>query len=94
MRECKIKAGKGRVVVGREKLENFFTYDNEIKYRVITKEVDGFWVTIPNEMGSETTFVRWLSSAFDLIGKFDNEADAINKRAKEIGNYIVKNELY
>ena len=94
MRDCKIVAAKGFKVIGKEKLESFFTYSDEVKYRTITKEVDGFNVTIPNEMGSSTSWVEHISQAFDMIGKYDNEALAIDKRAKEIGDYIIKNKMY
>lgn len=55
-------------------------------------ETKGYNVTIPNAMGSTTTFVEHLSQAFSMIGKYDNEALAIDKRAKEIGQYLTSDE--
>ena len=56
---CKIEAGEQ--VLG-------FGTPNEKIYQ-------GFYVTIPNKMGSTISFVKHLSDAFDLIGKFDNQYD-------------------
>ena len=88
MKECKIEHGKSYVRVGlgpKDVLGN----------REILSELrNGYWVTIPNAMGSSKSFVEHISQAFDMIGKYDNEALAIDKRAKEIGDYIIKNKMY
>ena len=53
---------------------------------------DGYDVTIPNEMGHVTKSVETLVEAFGLVGKYDNEADAIDRRAKEISEFLTKDE--
>ena len=91
-KECKIEKAQGYVVIGREKLESFFTYSDKVRYRTITELRDGYHVTIPNEMGSSRVFVEHLSEAFALVGKYDNEAEAIERRAKDISNYLTSDK--
>lgn len=91
MQECKIVKSQGYVVVGKERVEPIGGFQ-QVYYRVKTEKRDGYRVTIPNEMGSSTTFVEHLSEAFSLVGKYDNEAEAINKRAQELGNYLSSDE--
>ena len=75
-KECKIRKVTERFAVGRP--EEF------------SKE--GYRVTIPNEMGSSEVFVEHLSEAFSLIGKYDNEAEDIERRAKRISDYLTSEE--
>ena len=82
MRECKIEHGQSYVRVGlgpKDILGN---------REILSEKRDGYWVTIPNHMGSTKSFVEHLSQAFDMIGKYDNEALAIEKRAKELGEFL------
>ena len=89
---CKIRKGKNWVQIGREPLEHFFTYSNEKRYRIISEERDGYFVTIPNEMGTSEKWVEHLHEAFSLIGKYDNEALEIEKRAKRLSDYLTSDE--
>ncbi len=81
MSNCKIVKAQGWVRVGVDENRKLI---NELR--------DGYDVTIPNAMGSTTSFVEHLSQAFSMIGKYDNEALAIDKRAKEIGEYLSSEE--
>ena len=54
--------------------------------------VDGYYVTIPNDMGTSTTFVKNIHEAFSLVGKFDNEYESIKKRSEDIARYLTSDE--
>ena len=86
MKECKIKKAQGWVRVGlgpKDILGN---------REILSEKRDGYDVTIPNAMGYTTTWVEHLSQAFSMVGKYDNEALAIEKRAQEIGEYMRDNK--
>ena len=55
-------------------------------------EIKGYNVTIPNAMGSSVRFTTNLKEAFSWVGEYDNEALAIDKRAKEIGQYLTSDK--
>ena len=75
-RECKIRKGKQTYASG---FANEFT-------------VEGYYVTVPTVEGTSTAFVEDLSTAFSIIGKYDNEADEIEKRAKALAEYCINNK--
>ncbi len=51
-------------------------------------ETKGYFVTVPNAMGSSERFTTSLKQAFSWIGEYDNEAEAIDRRAQELGEYL------
>ena len=61
-------------------------------YISLGRYVKGFYVTIPNSMGSTESFVEHLSDAFAMVGKYDNEAEEIKRAAKRIGDYLSSDE--
>ncbi len=48
----------------------------------------GYDVTVPTAMGSHTRSVEHLSEAFSIVGKYDNEAEEIERRAQGIAEYL------
>ena len=57
---------------------------------VTTKK--GYNVTVPTSNGSREVFVEHLSEAFSIIGKYDNEADKIERDAKRLADYLTSDE--
>ncbi len=86
MSNCKIVKSQGWVRVGLGPIDVLGNRE------ILSEKRDGYDVTIPNAMGSTTRFVEHLSEAFSLIGKYDNEAHAIEIRSKELSKYLSSDE--
>ena len=83
---CKIVDGENWVQVGLEEPD---AYGNR---KIISELRKGYWVTIPTVMGSTEKFTTNIKEAFSWIGRYDNEADDIDRRAKELGAYLSSDE--